>query len=178
MTFGYFFRVQVIADLKRANVPGLRFYRRNEIPEQYHIKDNDRTAPILLVADRKYFLRGFSKNGKTKPVWDVVYTGHHGYDPYNTKEMRTIMYARGPGLRKGFTSKPLIMTDHYNLICHLIDIEARPNNGSWSRVKQMLSSDLDYVATSRNRRNCSLSNVYNFNLIFLLIGAVIAMYTF
>ena len=51
--------------------------------------------------------------------------------------MRTIMYARGPGLRKGFRSEPLMMTDHYNLICHLLDINAQPNNGSWLRVEAL-----------------------------------------
>lgn len=39
----------------------------------------------------------FSEDGKTKPVWDVLYSGHHGYDPYEVKEMRTIMFATGPG---------------------------------------------------------------------------------
>jgi hypothetical protein len=92
----------------------------------------------LLVADKGYFVRGFSKQGLTKPVWDVIYSGHHGYDPYDVKEMRTIMYARGPGLKENFVSKPLMMTDHYNLICHLLDMEPQPNNGSWLRVQGML----------------------------------------
>ena len=158
-------------DLKRANVRGLRFYRKVDIPVEYHIKENDRTAPILLVAEKGYFLRGFSKSGKTKPVWDVIYTGHHGYDPYATKEMRTIMYARGPGLKKNYTSKPLMMTDHYNLLCHLLDIEAQPNNGSWSRVKGFLASDLYSVASNtRNRRNSGSSAVFNFNLLTFVLS--------
>lgn len=95
----------------------------------------------------------FPKQGKTKPVWDVIYSGHHGYDPYNTKEMRTIMFARGPGLKRGYTSKPLMMTDHYNLVCHLLDIDAQPNNGSWLRVQAFTADDSPSV--NRQRRNAA-----------------------
>ncbi len=34
------------------------------------------------------------------------FSGHHGYDPYDVEEMRTIMYARGPGTIT-YTVKPL-----------------------------------------------------------------------
>lgn len=98
----------------------------------------------------------FPKQGKTKPVWDVIYSGHHGYDPFSVKEMRTIMYARGPGLKKNYVSKPLMMTDHYNLMCHLMDIEAQANNGSWIRVQGMLKDETDLPYNSHRqsfRRN-------------------------
>lgn len=156
----------MLNELKRANIKGLKFWQKKDIPVQYHIKNNARTAPILLVTEKGYFLRGFPESGKTKPVWDVIYTGHHGYDPYLTKEMRTIMYARGPGLKKNFTSQPLMMTDHYNLLCNLLDIESQPNNGSWSRVKSMLSTKVNSVdpVNIRIRRSSSSSNLITINL--------------
>lgn len=49
---------KVYQALVRANRKGLRYYQKAHIPEEYHIKNNDRTAPILLVADKGYFLRG------------------------------------------------------------------------------------------------------------------------
>jgi hypothetical protein len=165
--------------ITRANKKGLRFYRKQDIPVEYHIKENVRTAPILLVADKGYFLRGFSKQGKTKPVWDVIYSGHHGYDPYNTKEMRTIMYARGPGLKKGYTSKPLMMTDHYNLMCHLLDIEAQPNNGSWLRVAPFLFDEQGSPTNNRHRRNASsslFSSNSPFNNLFLCSFVICCTY--
>ena len=181
---------QILQALTRANKKGLRFYRKQDIPVEYHIKENARTAPILLVADKGYFLRGvrmglkvqsldntnsflllfqFSQQGRTKPVWDVIYSGHHGYDPYNTKEMRTIMYARGPGLKKGFTSKPLMMTDHYNLMCHLLDIEAQPNNGSWLRVAPFLYDEQGSPSNNRHRRNSSFTTLSSVHNVFLSI---------
>lgn len=52
---------KVYQALKRANRKGLRVYKRHEIPVEYHIKENDRTAPILLVADKGFFVRGVSE---------------------------------------------------------------------------------------------------------------------
>ena len=95
--------------------------------------------PSIFLAKTQLSLQ-FSKIGKTKPVADVLYPGHHGYDPLNVKEMRTIMYATGPQLKSSYVSKPLLMTDHYNLICFLLNIEAQPNNGSWLRVQDMIKS--------------------------------------
>jgi len=121
----------------------------------------------------------FSKSGKTKPVWDVIYSGHHGYDPYHTKEMRTIMYARGPGLKRGFTSKPLMMTDHYNLMCHLLDIEAQPNNGSWLRVAPFLYEEQGSPTTNRQRRNsCSRISCSSLLSISNLFLSIICTYSF
>uniref|UniRef100_T1K1S1 glycerophosphocholine cholinephosphodiesterase n=1 Tax=Tetranychus urticae TaxID=32264 RepID=T1K1S1_TETUR len=132
---------KVLDDLKKASPAGLRFYAKSDIPIKYHFKNNRRVSPILLVAEKGYFVRGFTDYGKTKPLPDIVYSGHHGYDPYAVKEMRTIMLATGPGLRKGYTSPPLMMTDHYNLVCHLLDINAQPNNGSWLRIEGMLAEE-------------------------------------
>ena len=156
---------KVLQDLKKAGVKGLRFYKKQDIPVEYHIRENDRTAPILLVAEKGYFLRGFPNSGKTKPVWDVIYKGHHGYDPYATEEMRTIMFARGPGLKKNFTSRPLLMTDHYNLLCHLLDIEAQPNNGSWARVRGFLSL----------YSNSASNTVLSFSLLTLLLCLILIL---
>jgi hypothetical protein len=47
--------------LRKANRKGLRFYKKEDIPVEYHIKENARTGPILLLADKGYFLRGVSE---------------------------------------------------------------------------------------------------------------------
>ena len=51
------------------------------------------------------------------------------------------MYAFGPKLKRNFTAEPIMMTDHYNLVCYLLGMNPNPNNGSWSRVKDMLESE-------------------------------------
>ena len=32
-----------------------------------------------------------------------------------------------------------MMTDHYNILCYILGIEAKPNNGTWANVKDMTS---------------------------------------
>src|SRR5690606_11666773 len=104
------------------------------------------------------------------------YTGHHGFDPTTSSEMRAIMLAAGPKLKAGFTSRPIVMTDHYNLICHMLDLEPRPNNGSWSRIKPMLKHAVDSALlnaphtqsqSSRNNATCLVGNA-SFVSFFLL----------
>lgn len=43
--------------------------------------------------------------------------------------MRTIMYGVGPKFKKNYLNEPLIMTDHYNLICNILEIEPLDNDG-------------------------------------------------
>lgn len=86
------------------------------------------------------------------------------------------MYARGPGLKQGYISKPLMMTDHYNLICHLLDVEGQANNGSWLRVQGMLEESADNPSLVSNQLNsgamtinCLPSNLLTF-VIFIVIS--------
>lgn len=51
---------QVLEDLKKANVKGMRFYAKEDMPSQYHYKNNQRIGPIILVAEKGYFIRGVS----------------------------------------------------------------------------------------------------------------------
>ena len=52
--------------------------------------------------------------------------------------MRAIMYGFGPAFRKNYVSEPLAQVDHYNLFCHLLDIDPKPNNGSMARIERLL----------------------------------------
>ena len=55
------------------HVKGMTVWRKNEIPDSYHYKNHHRISPIVLTADKGYFIRGFKSGDKTKPHWDVVY---------------------------------------------------------------------------------------------------------
>ncbi|XP_054162379.1 glycerophosphocholine cholinephosphodiesterase ENPP6-like [Oppia nitens] len=66
---------KILEALTKSRTKGLKFYKKDEIPVRYHIKNNRRVSPILVMAEKGYFVRGFSQESKTKPVWDVLY-GH------------------------------------------------------------------------------------------------------
>ena len=69
---------------------------------------------------------------------DMLSGGGHGFDPDHVEEMRAIMYAFGPNLRRNYTSEPLAQVDHYNLFCHLLGITPHPNNGSVTKMERLL----------------------------------------
>jgi len=59
--------------------------------------------------------------------------------------MHPIFIAHGPAFKKGYKAEPFENVDLYPLLCHLLDIEPRPNNGSLDAIKHILagSDNLD-----------------------------------
>ncbi|CAL1267085.1 unnamed protein product [Larinioides sclopetarius] len=128
-------------DLKKASIQGLTVYRKRDIPEHYHLKKHKLVQPILLIADEGYVIKAISDPKRMKPFAERIFKGYHGYDPYQVKDMRTIFYARGPSFKKGLIAPPMEMVDHYNAICKAMGMEPMPNNGSWPRVREMLTGN-------------------------------------
>lgn len=36
---------------------GLQAYKKEDIPEKYHLKNNKKTQPVLLVAKKGYYIK-------------------------------------------------------------------------------------------------------------------------
>ena len=118
-------------------------YKRQEMPEKYHYKSNPRIGDIILIAKRNTWL----SNGNTKVP--LPFQGDHGYDIDEFPEMKTMLLATGPGFKKGVRSSEMMSNvDHYNVMCHLLDLKCRPNNGSFDRVRFLLSSKSANMVTN------------------------------
>ncbi|CAG2174457.1 unnamed protein product [Oppiella nova] len=76
--------------------------------------------------------------------------GNHGYSVETLPDIRAIMYGFGPALKKNYTSDWISMVDHYNLFCHILGINAIPNNGTDAKAEAML------VSSSGNRAHYSV----------------------
>lgn len=124
--------------LKSANIKGLHVYKKADIPDYFHLKNNKLVLPILLVADEGYYIQKLDDDTKMNPTSNKTFMGFHGYDPDKASNMRTIFYARGPTLKKGFLSKPIGMVDHYELFCRLLQINPLPNNGSKNLMEDFI----------------------------------------
>ncbi|NWH71127.1 ENPP5 phosphodiesterase, partial [Piaya cayana] len=71
----------------------------------------------------------------------LLLVGNHGYD--NTvPEMHPIFLAFGPAFRRNATKEAMNSTDLYPLLCHLLGINALPNNGSFNAVKDLLVEEV------------------------------------
>ncbi len=63
--------------------------------------------------------------------------GAHGYDNQN-KKMHAFFLARGPAFKEGVTVESFQNIHVYELITHLLDIKAAPNDGSLDSVRVLL----------------------------------------
>ncbi|XP_061163269.1 glycerophosphocholine cholinephosphodiesterase ENPP6-like [Saccostrea echinata] len=130
---------KVYNDLVTANKPNVTVYKKELIPDRYRLKNHPRTAPIVIEADSGTAIvapwkcnecAGYFKPGTTS-------IGMHGYD--NTDpDMRAIFRATGPAFRKNFVSKPIANVELYQIMCDILGIKPKENNGTWSKIAQMM----------------------------------------
>ncbi|KAL3474832.1 alkaline-phosphatase-like protein [Aspergillus californicus] len=112
----------------------IEIYTREDMPERYHFKNNDRIAPLWVIPKTGWAI-------VERPEFDAqvalqkgeVYhpMGIHGYD-HEHPLMRAIFVARGPA----FPHAPNSRVDNfqninvYNILCDSLDITPHPNNGT------------------------------------------------
>ncbi|XP_049749451.1 ectonucleotide pyrophosphatase/phosphodiesterase family member 5 [Elephas maximus indicus] len=111
--------------------PNLTVYKKEEIPERWHYRHNDRIQPIIAVADEGWYI--------LQNKSDDFLLGSHGYDNA-LPEMHPMFLAHGPAFRNNFTKESMNSTDLYPLLCHLLNITAMPHNGSFQNVQDLLNS--------------------------------------
>ncbi|XP_065304563.1 glycerophosphocholine cholinephosphodiesterase ENPP6-like isoform X1 [Dermacentor albipictus] len=130
---------KIYAKLKSLNIKGLNVFKREELPELYHLKETYLTQPIVLTADPGYQIKKLQGTDKQVPQSSRIYKGNHGYDPMKLEDMRAIFLATGPGLKQGFQGGPVRMVDHYNVICRQLGIQPLENSGSQDSVRDMFT---------------------------------------
>lgn len=76
----------------------------------------------------------------------------HGYN--NTlPDMAGVFLARGPHFKKGVSVESLDNVNVYQVMCSILGIPPKPNNGTWSTVKDLLvevSSPSEKVVSFRS----------------------------
>ncbi|XP_030839270.1 ectonucleotide pyrophosphatase/phosphodiesterase family member 7-like [Strongylocentrotus purpuratus] len=127
--------------LKNAH-PSLHVYKREDMPERLHYRDNLRILPIVGFVDPGWHMH--SRRG-LHPLADVA--SDHGYDN-KWKDMKSSFYAQGPYFKKNYRALALESVDLYNLMCEILDIEPAPNNGSRDRYVDMLDSSTSKLTSA------------------------------
>ncbi|XP_019719416.1 ectonucleotide pyrophosphatase/phosphodiesterase family member 7 [Hippocampus comes] len=112
-----------------AKAPNLTVYRKEDMPESFHLGRSQRMPPVVVIADL-----GFNLNSRF-----IVYVnkGDHGFHN-GEMDMKMIFRAFGPDFKKNFLSEPFDSIHIYPLMCRLLDIRAEPNNGSLEHTADML----------------------------------------
>ncbi|XP_032355823.1 glycerophosphocholine cholinephosphodiesterase ENPP6 [Etheostoma spectabile] len=126
-----------------SQVPNMRVYARQEIPERFHFKGGRFVSPLTLVAEPGWFI---IENKANLPYWkndsgepSAWQNGWHGYDN-EFLDMRGFFLATGPDFKRNVRAAPIRSVDIYNLMCWTLGVKPLPNNGSWSRVEYLLNS--------------------------------------
>nr|KAG5701616.1 hypothetical protein BaRGS_019305 [Batillaria attramentaria] len=126
---------------KLKNISHVTVYRKEEIPEHFHYKDNPRVMPILVLADE-----GWTLSTNVTADQKSNQKGNHGYSN-QLMSMHPIFFARGPNFRKGKKLTSINQVDIYPLICELLGIQAAPSNGSLDNTKEFLIESVTGSAT-------------------------------
>ena len=99
-------------------------YRRHDLPERWHYKNNVRISPLLMVFEEGYFIY----NNRSSHEEGVV--ADHGFDN-KLDSMRPVFAATGPAFKtRQIMKEPFPQHNVFALFCHLLNVTPPPNNGS------------------------------------------------
>ncbi|XP_055957013.1 ectonucleotide pyrophosphatase/phosphodiesterase family member 5 [Patella vulgata] len=115
----------------------LTVYKKEDIPEHYHYKNNRRVMPVVALADEGWLVVD------NKHRYDYHPGGAHGYNN-QFMSMKPIFLAHGPNFKSNYRQESIKNVDIYPLICELLGVVASPNNGSLSNTEDMLR-DSEYI---------------------------------
>lgn len=110
-----------------------RVYRKDELPERFHLKNHRRVPELIMVADLGYTIT----TKEQLQQWGDVRGGTHGFDNKNT-EMDAVFVAHGPAFKKNFTIGRIQNIHIYELITYLFGTKPAPNDGSLDSIRVIL----------------------------------------
>ena len=101
-----------------------------------HIKNNKRTAPLLLLADPGWLIDSDFEKGEYFKGKEF-YKGEHGYSNFN-RAMNPGFFAFGPCFKRGLNIKNIRIIDLYPIMCQIIGLRPKKSDGSLNNVKGIL----------------------------------------
>lgn len=66
--------------------------------------------------------------------------GNHGFDN-SLHSMHPFLAATGPSFRQNYRMQSLRSVDIYPLMCHLLSVPPRPNNGTMAQARFLLAAE-------------------------------------
>ncbi|NOX19081.1 MAG: alkaline phosphatase family protein [Chlorobi bacterium] len=114
-----------------------KVYKKENLPEFYHYKDDPFIYPIILVADLGWSLVNQKFFNEMADSGDK---GNHGYDN-NQIDMHGIFIAAGPAFKNGYKTGTVWNIDIYPLLCKIFNIYPRSNiDGRLERIEFILKA--------------------------------------
>lgn len=117
-----------------STISHMQVFKKEDIPDKWHYKNNRRILPILGVADEGWMIY---KNQSRLSPYALGQKGTHGYDNH-LSSMKPIFFARGPKTKRNVTVTPFNSVDIYALVAELLGIPPGPHNGTLENVKDFI----------------------------------------
>lgn len=128
-------KLDAVYSALKQNEENFQVYKKEDIPERYHLKNHHRIPDLLLVADLGYTINSLDYFERRS---DYPSGATHGFDNKH-KEMSAIFVANGPDFKKGYKMGPFQNIHLHRLMTHLLDIEPAATDGKLDSVSVMLN---------------------------------------
>ena len=109
-------------------------YRREALPERWHLGTSRRVPPLLGVVDEGWTVGMPEQLAQAMERWTY---GQHGFDNA-AASMRAIFLARGPHFRRGVVVAPFENVHLYELMCRVLGLTPAPNDERLDAVAGVL----------------------------------------
>jgi predicted AlkP superfamily pyrophosphatase or phosphodiesterase len=124
----------ILAQLTDAH-PHLSIFRREDVPPELHYSTHRRIPPIIALADDGWAI---TTRERFSSCSDCFTGGNHGFDP-RLESMGALFVAAGPSLSTGVRLDELESIHLYELMCAILGIDPRPNDGDLDSVVRLLA---------------------------------------
>ncbi|GLV32097.1 hypothetical protein CBL_11947 [Carabus blaptoides fortunei] len=129
-----------------------KIYKKADLLDRWHYKNNPRIPPILAVAEPGYGFQDLTDN-----VQYYVKTYHlkvtaksefgvHGYDN-EVPDMHPFFIAKGPAIKSSHKVPPFSTLDLYNLFSTILDLKPGKTNGTFANVRDILQPVKHQIVT-------------------------------
>ena len=111
-----------------------RIYKKEELPERYHLKNHYRVPELIMIADLGWTInnRAYIERRENYPSG-----GTHGFDNQEP-EMHALFVANGPDFKEGFRMGTFENIHIYELMAHLLRIPSAGTDGSLDSLRAIL----------------------------------------
>ncbi len=127
-------KLEEVYQALKENEENFRVYKKEDIPERFHLKNHRRILDLLLLADLGYTIntKSFFEARPNYPSG-----GTHGFDN-KEQEMYGLFIASGPGFKENYQARSFENIHIYSLMAHLMGIEPAQNDGNIDSVSVFL----------------------------------------
>lgn len=128
----------IYSALKAKLPPQAKVYRKSEIPERFHYRNNPRIAPLIVLPGEGWILTNRQRFEAMREKGELQKVkGGHGYDN-GLESMRAIFIAHGQAFKKGKVVGPFENIHIYNIMTQILGLTPAKNDGSFAVARDVL----------------------------------------